>query len=141
MTTEGSLGSLLIHTLLSPRYRYDLERIDRMSSPLSLDFNPRSLVVDSSISYSLSSDKPSPSLDAIFIPFRSRPEYVSELLKILPENETPIFLLPTSSLDLNSVEMGRRRDVEAIFMDNPDFTAILNGPALLFQQTVHVILC
>ena len=103
MTTEGSLGSLLIHTLLSPRYGYDLERIDRMSSPLSLDFNPRSLVVDSSISYSLSSDKPSPSLDAIFVPFRSRPEYVSELLKILPENETPIFLLPTSSLDLNSV--------------------------------------
>ena len=127
MTTEGSLGSLLIHTLLSPRYGYDLERIDRMSSPLSLDFNPRSLVVDSSISYSLASDKPSPSLDAIFVPFRSRPEYVSELLKILPENETPIFLLPTSSLDLNSVEMGRRRHVEAIFMDNPDFTAILNG--------------
>ena len=118
MTTEGSFGSFLIHTLLSPIYGYDLERIYRMSLPLSLDFNPRSLVVDSSISYSLASNKPSPSLNAIFVPFRDRPEYVSELLKILPENETPIFLLPSLSLDLDLVEIGSRRHVEALFMGN-----------------------
>ncbi len=100
--------------------------LDRVSLPISFDFNPRSLVPDNSRSYRLPPDEPSPSLDAIFIPFRGRPEYVSELLKNLPESGTSIFLLPTSSLDLDLVEIGQRH-VEALFMDDPDFMAILSG--------------
>ena len=98
-----------------------------MSLPISLDFNPRSFVLDSSMSYPSASDEPPSWLDAIFVPFRDRPEYVSELLRSLPENETSIFLLPTSHLDLALVDIGQRRCVEALFMDDPDFIAMLRG--------------
>lgn len=96
-----------------------------MSLPISLDFNPRSLVLGNSTAYLSTSTEPHTCLDAIFIPFRGRPEYVSELLSNLPEDGTPIFLLPTSHHDLALVDTGQRRQVEALFLDDAVFLAAL----------------
>lgn len=108
-------------------YGYAPEGADLVSLPISLDFNPRSFVLDGSMSYPPTSDQPHDCLDAIFIPFRGRPEYVSELLRNLPQNDTPIFLLPTSHRDLALVDRGQIRRVEALGMDDAGFLAALRG--------------
>ncbi len=94
---------------------------------VSLDFNPRSFVLDSSVSSPTISEEPGACLDAVFVPFRGRPEYVSELLKNLPETETPIFLLPTSRSDLALVDTKRKGPVQFLLMDDPGFLAALRS--------------
>lgn len=104
-----------------------LSKITGDMSILSLDFNPRSLIVDSSLSHPVILDEPSARLDAIFVPVRGRPQYVCELLRNLPETSTPIFLLPTSPSDLALVDVERQGPVETLLMNDPEFMTALNS--------------
>ena len=66
---------------------------------LSLNFNPRHLVVNGTSEMFLSTEEAS-CLDAIYVPSRGRNEYVARLLESLSDLETTVYLLPSSGNDL-----------------------------------------
>ncbi len=91
--------------------------------PVSLDFDPRPLAV--TLSLPTREDRPYCSLDAVFIPVRGRPHYLSQLLADLPESDTPIFLLPTDPSDLVDVQGQRKGAIHVLQMTDPEFLALL----------------
>jgi hypothetical protein len=93
------------------------------SSILSLDFNPRTLVDKNSLS-TIEPRIPDVYLDAVFVPFRGRPDYVSELLTELSYNDTPIFLLPTSDLDLAFLPKEPRQSIKYLRFADPEFLTV-----------------
>ena len=66
---------------------------------LTLDFNPRHLIVNSNPSLFSPTEEVS-CLDAIYVPSRGRNHYISNLLGSLSDFKTPIYLLPSSGDDL-----------------------------------------
>lgn len=98
------------------------DNIDGDGQALFLDYNPRSLIVNSALSLPAPTSKQDACLDAIFIPSRGRPEYVSELLADLPDTETPIFLLPT---DVVSIHTKRNGPVKFLQMTDSEFSIAL----------------
>lgn len=102
----------------SPTQKVDL------SSALGLDFNPRKFVVKESLSTTELHTLPDVYLDAIFVPFRGRSEYVSELLTELSYSETPIYLLPTSQSDLAILPKEPRQSIEYLGLDDLEFLAV-----------------
>lgn len=90
---------------------------------LSLEFNPRTLLVGGSPAKIITQDRPH--LDAVFIPTRGRSQRIRELLLELPVDDTPIYVLPTSSNDIAGLTKDAVRRVQILSIDDPQFRDIL----------------
>jgi hypothetical protein len=95
--------------------------------------NPQLLV--SSVAEISSTREVGGSLDAIYIPFRDRVEYVKELLFSLRSQNTAIYLLPSQQIDLSSVSPSADMDLRVLKADADGFRSFFDN--LLTSQHKH----
>ena len=76
------------------------ERHVKKHNTLSYDFNPRELVFNWNICELSKANPLRHTLDAIYVPTKSRPQFLEKLLPTLPHNGSRVYLLPTTDGDL-----------------------------------------
>jgi hypothetical protein len=89
----------------------------------SFEFNPRSFVIP------LKESPASPScstktLDAIFIPTRQRSDFVTQLIRKLPQAATAIFVMPTSPKDFATATLELPQNVHCLALADQHFLNI-----------------
>jgi len=91
---------------------------------LSIDFNPRDLVVKCRPSQAADPDS---RLDAIFVPTKGRVLHVQELLNTLGGHDVPVFLLPSSPEDIPFGSTWQGRPVQPLsFRDHAACQSVLH---------------
>ncbi len=97
----------------------------RAQNTLSLDFDPRDLVVSWRPSQSSPERHSNPKLQAIYVPSRCRAQHVSRLLASLCDSGVPVYLLPTFASDVPA--MAANPCVEQLSVQDPDFLGAMRG--------------
>ncbi len=61
-------------------------------------------------------------IDAIFIPYRTRVDYVTELISTIANVDTNIYLLPTSDNDIERLPVDHKKRVNVLRLFDAEFS-------------------
>lgn len=98
--------------------------------------NPQQLILSLPKNSPLRGGRPRSELDAIYVPFKGRPERIKELLQSFHGCATPVYLLPSKDCDLTPIHTSRRTNTHILETEDHAFERFFGS--LLTSHHKHI---